>query len=149
RCSSRSRRGPDPRVTRTRVRVELVPEGGAPPPGWPRDPRECAGVAIDVLRATTTLIVALDHGAGRVVPFSEPAEAIAFRGREPAALACGERGGRIVPGFDLGNSPAEYTKERVAGRTLAFASTNGSRALLAIGACEERWLAAFLNASAT
>jgi 2-phosphosulfolactate phosphatase len=63
-------------------------------------------------------------------------------------LACGEREGRIVPGFDLGNSPFEYTAERVAGRTLAFASTNGSHAMRAIAGCGRRLIASFVNATA-
>jgi 2-phosphosulfolactate phosphatase len=82
------------------------------------------------------------------VPLAEPAEALALRARNPNVLACGERDGRIVAGFDLGNSPAEYTSERVAGGTLAFASTNGSRALLAIAGLRRRLLAAFVNAGA-
>ncbi len=54
-----------------------------------------------------------------------------------------------MPGFDLGNSPGEYTRERVSGRTLAFASTNGSRALLAVARCRRRWLASFVTLAAT
>jgi 2-phosphosulfolactate phosphatase len=124
------------------VFVDLVP-GASPAPDarW-------TGVAIDVLRATSTLTRAHENGAARVVPFADPAEALAFRAANPGALACGERGGRIVPGFDLGTSPWEYTRERVGGRTLAFASTNGSRAMLALSGCGRRWLGAFVNASA-
>ena len=129
-------------MARTLVVVDLVP-GASPPPGpkW-------AGVAIDVLRATSTLTQARENGATRIVAFADPAGAIAFRDAHPGTLACGERGGRIVPGFDLGNSPREYAGERVGGRTLAFASTNGSRAMLALGGCGQRWLGAFVNASA-
>ena len=125
-----------------RVVVDLVP-GASPAPDarW-------TGVAIDVLRATSTLTQACENGAARIVSFADPAGAIAFRDANPGALACGERGGRIVPGFDLGNSPREYTRERVEGRTLAFASTNGSRAILALRGCGSRWLGAFVNASA-
>ena len=133
-----------------RVWVDLFPGARAPgpPPTGPADTREWTGVMIDVLRASTTLAVALDHGAARVVALPRPAEALALREREPGALACGERGGRIVPGFDLGNSPLEYTAERVGGRTLAFASTNGSRALLALAGCGEVRPGAFVQASA-
>ena len=133
------------------VRVELIP-GPAPdrdlPRGWPRDPGRWTGVAIDVLRATTTLTVALDHGARRIVPLERPADALALRERGSGVLACGEREGQRLPGFDLGNSPFEYTAARVAGRTLAFASTNGSLALRALEGCGTRWLAAFVNATA-
>ncbi|MBI1799935.1 MAG: 2-phosphosulfolactate phosphatase [Candidatus Eisenbacteria bacterium] len=132
-----------------RVRVALTPGCAAvAADGWPALPGAMAGVAIDVLRATTTLTVARHHGAGRIVPLAESGEAIALRARESGALACGEREGRIVPGFDLGNSPFEYAPERVAGRTLAFASTNGSRALIAIARCGTRWLGTFVSAGA-
>jgi 2-phosphosulfolactate phosphatase len=107
-----------------------------------------AGVAVDVLRASSTLTRAKAHGAARILPFADTDAAIAYRDRNPGTLACGERDGRIVPGFDLGNSPFEYSPERVSGRTLAFASTNGSRAMLALWGCGRRWLGAFVNASA-
>lgn len=130
---------PDPAVVRANERrVEEAPGRTAP---W-------TGIAVDVLRATTTLTVAFGAGAARVVPFTTPAAAIAFRDREPMALACGERDGRIVPGFDLGNSPFEYEAVRVGGRTLAFASTNGSRAMVTLLDARRRLLGAFVNASA-
>jgi 2-phosphosulfolactate phosphatase len=139
-----------------RVAVALVP-ALEPDPGHafrdalhdrPRALPRPAVVVIDVLRATSTLTVALANGARRVVPFARAEEAVAFRAREDGVLACGEREGRIVPGFDLGNSPFEYTPERVAGRTLAFASTNGSLAVRAVAGFRRRLLAAFVNASA-
>ena len=130
-------------MTAARVRVALVP----PAPGTL--PATAVAVVIDVLRATTTLAHARANGAARVVPFASTAAALAARDATPGMLACGERDGRIVPGFDLGNSPAEYTRERVEGRALAFASTNGSRALLAARRCRRRLLAAFANLTAT
>jgi 2-phosphosulfolactate phosphatase len=106
----------------------------------------CA-VVIDVLRATTSLTLARLHGAREVEALATPEEAL--RKRVPGdVLACGERDGRIVPGFDLGNSPFEYTAERVAGKRLAFASTNGSRAILAARRAHRRMLAAFVNLAA-
>jgi 2-phosphosulfolactate phosphatase len=134
-----------------RVRVDLVCGSrvpGATERGWPRDPRRMAAVVIDVLRATTTLTVAFAHGARRVIPVAGVEPAFARREREPGALLCGERDGLKVPGFDLGNSPAEYGAETVAGRTLVFASTNGSRAMAACAGFGTRLLAAFVNASA-
>jgi 2-phosphosulfolactate phosphatase len=105
-------------------------------------------VVVDVLRATTTLTVALANGARGVELFSDPARAMARAAGAADVLACGERGGRIVPGFALGNSPFEFTPERVAGQTLAFASSNGSLALLAAAGCARRILGAFVNATA-
>jgi len=125
------------------------------PRPWPerRDSGNCI-VAVDVLRATSTLSVALANGAARIVPLTDTAEAIARRDAEPGSLACGERDGRIVPGFDLGNSPFEYTADRVRGRTLYFASTNGSWAMRHAAARGPGWwdswtLGSFVNATAT
>jgi len=132
-----------------RVRVELTPSAPeVAPPGWPRHPRRWTGVAIDVLRASTTLAFALRNGAARVVPAATIEEALAWRSREPRALLCGERDGRRIPGFDLGNSPAEYGEDVVRGRALVFASTNGSLALRRIARCGSRWCGAFVNGTA-
>jgi 2-phosphosulfolactate phosphatase len=102
-------------------------------PGELPDPvsREHRIVVIDVLRATTVIGTALAAGAALIIPAPGVAEALALKAQiDPAgALLCGERGGRPIPGFDLGNSPAEYRREAVAGRTLILASTNGSVAL--------------------
>jgi phosphosulfolactate phosphohydrolase-like enzyme len=127
-----------------RVRVLLAPtRSTAPRPGA----GECA-VVVDVLRATTTLTVALGPGALRVLAAATPEQASALRAGHPGALLCGERGGLRIDGFDLGNSPFEYPVPVVAGRTLIFASTNGSQALLAAAAARRRLLAAFVNARA-
>jgi 2-phosphosulfolactate phosphatase len=139
-------------MAHARVVVELAPPPAAPAargrsarPAWDAS---WHGVAVDVLRSTSTLALALENGATGVVPFATPEEAMAWRDAHAGSLACGERGGRIVPGFDLGNSPAEFTRERVAGRALAFASTNGSLAMLALAGCGRRGLASFVNATA-
>ena len=106
----------------------------------------CA-VIVDVLRATTTLTVALQHGAVRVVPAATPDQARRLRDRMPGSLLCGERDGRRIEGFDLGNSPFEYEAATVMNRSLVFASTNGSLALLAASRARRRVLAAFVNLS--
>lgn len=117
--------------------------------GPPRAPGPGAlAVVIDVLRATTTLTVALGHGARAVRVAATVEEARALTGETPDALLCGERGGRPIAGFDLGNSPFEYGAERVAGRTLVFASTNGSQALRFAATARRTLLAAFVNAGA-
>lgn len=134
---------------RARVRVALA----TGPRPWPAAGEGDMLVVVDVLRASTTLSVALANGAARIVPLTDTREAIARRDADPGSLACGERDGRIVDGFDLGNSPAEYTAERVRGRTLYFASTNGSWAMrhaAAPGSGYARWtLGAFVNATDT
>lgn len=106
-------------------------------------------VVIDVLRATTTIVHALAAGAQAVLPCAEVEQArqIAQRlGGE--ALLAGERGGLPIPGFDLGNSPREFTPARVAGKTIVFTTTNGTRALLRSANATRILLAAFVNFSA-
>lgn len=88
-------------------------------------------IVIDLLRASTTICTALAAGAKCVMPFAEIDETLAAAakfGRHNVLLG-GERHGKLIHGFDLGNSPAEYTAERVAGRRILFTTTNGARAL--------------------
>lgn len=96
-----------------------------------------AAVIIDLLRASTTITRALEHGAAAVVPVLEPELAITERERlvisgqpRSSVVLGGERGGVLIPGFDLDNSPARYAREVVAGRTIVFTTTNGTRALM-------------------
>lgn len=89
-------------------------------------------VVIDLLRASTTITRALSAGAAAVVPCLEPADALRLRdaGSHGPCILGGERGGVRIEGFELGNSPAEYTPDAVRGRTLLFSTTNGTRAVL-------------------
>jgi 2-phosphosulfolactate phosphatase len=109
-----------------------------------------AAVMIDVVRASTTIVTALANGARAVVPVATPAEAAARARAWPGGpvLLGGERSGAPPPGFDCGNSPAEYTPERVGGRTVVFTTTNGTRALLAVGGARRVAVAGFVNAAA-
>jgi 2-phosphosulfolactate phosphatase len=104
-------------------------------------------VAIDVLRASTTICQALVSGARDILPVAEIEEAKRLAeslGRENTLL-CGEREGRIIPGFDLGNSPLEYTPDVVKDKTLVMCTTNGT-ALLARLKGVETLIAGFVNA---
>jgi 2-phosphosulfolactate phosphatase len=85
-------------------------------------------VVVDVLRSSTTIAWALRSGASMVIPVESVEEATRLGHSLDATtrLLCGERDGNKVGGFDLGNSPREYTRERVEGKTLVFASTNAS-----------------------
>jgi 2-phosphosulfolactate phosphatase len=89
-------------------------------------------VVIDVLRATSTIVTALDNGAAGVVPVREAEEAVTVMRRlgRDRSLLCGERDSLLIAGFDLDNSPASYTRERVEGKTLVLTTTNGTRALV-------------------
>jgi 2-phosphosulfolactate phosphatase len=91
---------------------------------------DCA-IAIDVLRATTTISTALDAGAEAIQVFSdmEKLMQVSEQWLPEKRLRAGERGGAMVAGCDLGNSPLDCTPERVQGRRLFISTTNGTRAL--------------------
>jgi 2-phosphosulfolactate phosphatase len=108
-------------------------------------------VVIDVLRASSSVITALGNGASGVIPAASREEALEIgRGQKGKnVLYCGEKDGYKIKGFDLGNSPQEYTSETVRDKTLIFVSTNGSR-LMVRTVREKRplFIAGFLNATA-
>ncbi len=93
-----------------------------------RDLEGVGVVVVDVLRATTTLTAALAAGAQGVWPVDHPDKARSL-GRKLGALVGGEREGLALPGFDLGNSPLEYTREVVAGKPIVLTTSNGTMAL--------------------
>jgi len=106
--------------------VHLLPRYVAP-----AELADSATIVVDLLRASTTICQALASGADCVTPFVEIEETLAAAakyGRQHVLLG-GERGGRLIEGFDLGNSPAEYTPAVVGGRRILFTTTNGARAL--------------------
>ncbi len=107
-------------------------------------------VVIDVLRATSTIVEALANGARAVFPVTTADEAVRIAqniGRDQALL-CGERRSVRIEGFDLGNSPLEFTKERVSGRPLVMTTTNGTAALAAVAAVKNTLIASLLNVGA-
>ena len=107
-------------------------------------------VVIDVLRASTTIAVALSNGARAVIPFESSEEAVSrsksFE-RGDYKLA-GERRNLMIPGFDLGNSPREYTREAIEGKSILFTTTNGTGALVAVQQAHEVLVGAFVNCTA-
>jgi 2-phosphosulfolactate phosphatase len=106
-------------------------------------------VVIDVLRATSVIATALAHGARSVVTCREVESARAIAGQIGAeALCCGERKCKRIEGFDLGNSPAEYTRGVVAGKTIVLTTTNGTRAIESARGVGQVFTATFLNLSA-
>jgi 2-phosphosulfolactate phosphatase len=114
-------------------------------------PGEWDVFVVDVLRASTTVITALSNGAREIMPAASIAEARRSAGnqKKDAVLLCGERAGFRIRGFDLGNSPSDYSKERVLGKSLVFASTNGSVMLKkAAGKGGRVFVAGFVNMDA-
>lgn len=115
------------------------------------EPQQLAGktaVVIDVLRATTTVVTALAHGAREVLPCLEIADARAKAAQFENPLLGGERGGLRIEGFQLGNSPAEYDERTVRDRTVIFTTTNGTRAMMRCKLAKRVLVAAFVNLSA-
>jgi 2-phosphosulfolactate phosphatase len=120
-----------------------------------RDLSDTTCVVFDILRATTSMITALDAGAESILPVTDIAEALRWKQQLPDALLAGERDGLRIPAelasgteFDFGNSPREFTADRVRGRTLIMTTTNGTRALRAAAHAARVYPAAFLNLGA-
>jgi 2-phosphosulfolactate phosphatase len=107
-------------------------------------------VVLDVLRASTTIVQALSAGARSVFPVPSIEEALRLAntfGREEVLLA-GERKCLPIEGFDLGNSPREFTRERVAGKILVMTTTNGTIAMGLAANASRVYIGSMLNIGA-
>ncbi len=135
-----------PSDDQARVYVHLLPS--LIPPG---SLRVGVAVVVDVLRATSVMVKALAAGCEAVIPCREIDEAKAIAAGMPAgtALLVGERQGLPIPGFDLGNSPGDFTSEVCRGKTLVMTTTNGTGAILASLEAECVYIASFGNQRAT
>ena len=107
-------------------------------------------VVIDVLRATSVVTTALDNGAREVVPAStvEEAQSLYAQSESTMTLRGGERNALKIEGFELSNSPLEYKRKAVEGKTVILTTTNGTRAINAVKGADEVVLACFRNAEA-
>ena len=105
---------------------------------------------IDVLRASTSIAVALANGAKNIIPFDSSEEVISrSKSFERGAVKlAGERKMLAIPGFDLGNSPREFTREAVEGKTILMSTTNGTVALGAVQGARDVVVASYVNFSA-
>jgi len=117
--------------------IDLIPR---------RDLRETVCVVFDILRATSSIVTALAHGAREIFPAGTIEEALALRSKWPEAALGGERHGGKIDGFDLGNSPAEYAKKPPA--KIITTTTNGTVALRACHGAAEVMAGALLNMDA-
>jgi len=104
-------------------------------------------VVVDVLRASTTICAALAAFAKEVVPAASIADAIQLASQlsRDSILLCGEREGKLIEGFDLGNSPFQYTSAVVKGKTLIFGSTNGSPTIVKTRQASRTLVSGFVN----
>ncbi len=107
---------------------------------------DCA-IAVDVLRATSTMVTALAAGAEAVQVFSDLDKLLqaSEQWAPEKRIRAGERGGAQVEGFDFGNSPLDCTPERVQGRRLFISTTNGTRALQQVEGAPIVLAAALIN----
>lgn len=104
-------------------------------------------VVIDVLRASSTIITALTNGCFAVYPVADPGAAALFKRQLGSdCLTGGERRGVKIPGFDLGNSPREYTEATVGGQRVILTTSNGTQALLEAQNAAEILIGSLLNA---
>jgi len=104
-------------------------------------------VVIDVLRCTSSMINALVNGARRIIPVKTLKEAYRLKSEYPSYLLAGERRGTKPKGFDFGNSPLEFTRDKVHGKTLIFTTTSGTVALSRCRTAKFVLIASFLNVS--
>jgi len=121
-----------------------------------RDLSQTVCVVFDILRATTSMITALANGAEAIIPVEQIGEALEIRRQRPNVLLAGERDGvriraNLTGGidFDLGNSPREFTAEKVHGKTIVMTTTNGTRALRACESAKTVLIGSFLNLRTT
>jgi 2-phosphosulfolactate phosphatase len=105
-----------------------------------------AVVVVDILRATSCMTTALAYGVEAIAPFAQLQECLAMKAE--GYYTAGERDGKKVDGFDLGNSPFEYQDPKLKGQRIAFTTTNGTQAIVKSLGASEIIIGSFLNISA-
>jgi 2-phosphosulfolactate phosphatase len=134
------------------MKIEVILSPDEFPALAQRDLSKTTCVVFDVLRATSSMITALHNGAEAIIPVSEIAQALAEHAKNPSWLLAGERNGvrigRELTGsvdFHFGNSPRDFTPDKVADKTIVWTTTNGTRALRACARAEMIFVGAILN----
>ena len=105
-------------------------------------------VVIDIFRATSSICYGIENGAEAIIPVSQVEECSAYQEKYPEYLLAAERNGEVVSGFDFGNSPFSYIKEKVAGKTVVLTTTNGTHALQLSIKAKKIIIGSFLNLTA-
>lgn len=129
------------------MRIDVVFGAGTAPSS------EFAGrvvAVIDVLRASTSIAAALANGARAVVPV-ESSDEVVMRAKafeRADVLLAGERKTKPIPGFDLGNSPSEFTRDVVEGKTVLMTTTNGTHAVMSTPGARDVVIASYVNYTA-
>jgi 2-phosphosulfolactate phosphatase len=106
--------------------------------------KETVTVVVDILRATSAICTAFEHGIEKVIPVPDVEDTYFYKDHDDVILAA-ERGGEIVEGFSYGNSPLSYMSEDIKGKTLVITTTNGTQAIEAAKDSEIILIGSFLN----
>lgn len=102
-------------------------------------------VVIDIFRATSTMCAALDNGAKEVIPIAAVEECLEYTKKEGDYIVAGERDGKILDGLTHGNSPSEYSRELIEGKSLVMTTTNGTKLLNKAKSAHTIVIGSFLN----
>lgn len=109
--------------------------------------KESITVVVDILRATSAMCTAFEHGIEVIIPVAEVEDTFFYKADENCILAA-ERGGRVVEGFRYGNSPKDYMSPEIKGKNLVITTTNGTQAIEAASDSDLILIGSFLNITA-
>lgn len=128
------------------MKIDVLFSTAAVPENYFND-KNC--IVIDLLRASSTIITALNNGAKEIIPVNSVEEALKISKNldKSSYLLCGERQTQTIEGFDLGNSPLEFTEEKVKGKRIIFSTTNGTKVFNNLKNAKKVLLAATSNVS--
>jgi 2-phosphosulfolactate phosphatase len=107
---------------------------------------EAIAVIIDILRATSAIVTAFHNGVEKIIPVGTLEEARAYK--EKGYMVAAERDGLVRDFADFGNSPFNFTRERVEGNQIVYSTTNGTQAIHVAGGCHQVLIGAYLNFTA-
>lgn len=110
------------------------------------DLTDTIAVVIDIFRASSSMCYGLANGARAIIPVAELDECLSYR--KNGYLLAAERDGRVVEGFDFGNSPFSYTRDKVEGQTIVLTTTNGTSAIQRCTGAQAVVIGSFLNITA-
>ena len=105
-------------------------------------------ISIDVLRSSRCIVWGLVNGASKIIPVDDLGSAVSIASRMGDCVLAGERGAVLIPGFDIGNSPAEYTEARVGGKAVVISTTNGTGAICKSESASNVLIGSMLNCTA-
>ncbi|NNC94425.1 MAG: 2-phosphosulfolactate phosphatase [Chitinophagales bacterium] len=108
------------------------------------EPKGKVVVIIDILRASSTICTILENGASRVIPVASLEECLKYKDKENHIVAA-ERHGQKPDGFEFGNSPFDFPREKVEGKTVVLTTTNGTKALHMSAEASHIVIGSFLN----